>query len=69
MEALLLITPAEAQLRNLTYSAPITLELTVKKDGQIDSEVVEIGRIPIMVKSKNCNTVWNVKRRINCKLQ
>lgn len=52
-----LITPAEAQLRNLTYAAPITLELTVKKDGQIDSEVVEIGRIPIMVKSKNCNTV------------
>lgn len=52
-----LITPAEAQLRNLTYAAPITLELTVKKDGQIDSEVVEIGRIPIMVKSKNCNTM------------
>ncbi len=52
-----LITPAEAQLRNLTYAAPITLELTVKKDNQIDSEVVEIGRIPIMVKSKVCNTV------------
>ena len=52
-----MITPAEAQLRNLTYAAPITLELTVKKDGQIDSEVVEIGRIPIMVKSKNCNTM------------
>jgi DNA-directed RNA polymerase beta subunit len=50
------ITPVEARLRNLTYSAPITLELTVKKDGQIDSEVVEIGRIPIMVKSKACNT-------------
>ncbi|MDP2628841.1 MAG: DNA-directed RNA polymerase subunit B'', partial [Nanoarchaeota archaeon] len=51
-----LIMPYEARLRNLTYSAPITLELTVKKDNQIDSEVVEIGRIPIMVKSKACNT-------------
>ena len=50
------ITPAEARLRNLTYSAPITLELTVKKDNQIDSEVVEIGKIPVMVKSKVCNT-------------
>jgi DNA-directed RNA polymerase subunit B len=52
-----LITPAEARLRNLTYAAPITLELTVKKDGQIDSEIVEIGKIPIMVKSNACNTV------------
>jgi DNA-directed RNA polymerase subunit B len=52
-----LVTPAEARLRSLTYAAPITLELTVKKDGQIDSEVVEIGKIPVMVKSNVCNTV------------
>jgi DNA-directed RNA polymerase subunit B len=51
-----LITPSEARLRNLTYAAPITLELTVKKEGQIDSEIVEIGKIPVMVKSKVCNT-------------
>ncbi len=51
-----LIMPFEARLRNLTYSAPITLELTVRKDEQIDSETVEIGRIPIMVKSNVCNT-------------
>lgn len=49
------ITPAEARLRNLTYSAPITLELTVKKDNQVDSEIVEIGKIPIMVGSEVCN--------------
>ena len=51
-----LITPAEARLRNLTYAAPITLELTVKKDGQVDSEIVEIGKMPVMIKSKACNT-------------
>ncbi|MDP2628349.1 MAG: DNA-directed RNA polymerase subunit B'' [Nanoarchaeota archaeon] len=51
-----MIMPYEARLRNLTYAAPITLELTVKKDGQVDSEVVEIGKIPVMVKSKKCNT-------------
>jgi len=51
-----LITPQEAKLRNLTYAAPVSLEITVKKDDQIDSETVEIGRIPIMIKSKACNT-------------
>ncbi len=50
------ITPSEARLRNLTYAAPITMELTVKKDGQVDSEVVEIGKMPVMVKSNVCNT-------------
>lgn len=51
-----LIKPAEARLRKFTYSAPITMELTVKKDGQTDSEIVELGKIPIMIKSKACNT-------------
>ena len=50
------ILPFEARLRNLTYAAPITLELTVKKGDQIDSEIVEIGKIPVMVKSDLCNT-------------
>ena len=51
-----LVTPAESRLRNLTYAAPVNLELTIKKDGQVDSEVVEIGKIPVMVKSNVCNT-------------
>src|SRR3990170_7441441 len=51
-----LITPHEAKIRGLTYAAPVTLELTVKKDDQVDSETVEIGKIPIMVRSKVCNT-------------
>ncbi|MBI2045306.1 DNA-directed RNA polymerase subunit B'' [Candidatus Pacearchaeota archaeon] len=51
-----MIMPSDARLRSLTYAAPVSMEITVKKDGQIDSEVVEIGRIPIMVRSKFCNT-------------
>ena len=51
-----LVMPYEARLRNLTYSAPVYLEITVKNEDQIDSETVEIGRIPIMVKSNVCNT-------------
>src|SRR3989344_4066819 len=50
------IMPYEARLRNLTYSAPIYLEINVRKDDHTESEVVEIGRIPVMVKSKICNT-------------
>ncbi len=50
------IMPYEARLRNLTYSAPITLEITIRKDDLVDSGEVEIGRIPIMVKSEVCNT-------------
>jgi len=49
------ITPAEARLRNLTYSAPITLEITIKQNNQIESQEVEIGRIPVIVKSNTCN--------------
>jgi|TARA_B100000315_G_scaffold231152_1_gene242255 DNA-directed RNA polymerase subunit B len=51
-----LVMPYEARLRNLTYSAPITLEITIKKDDHTDSEIVEIGKVPVMVKSKACNT-------------
>lgn len=58
------ITPAEARLRNLTYSAPITLEISVKKEDQTDSQVVEIGKIPIMVKSKVCNTYGMSKEEL-----
>jgi len=59
-----LITPTEARLRNLTYSAPVFLEITVKKDDQVDSETVEIGKIPIMVKSKMCNTFGMSKEEL-----
>ncbi|MDD5741700.1 MAG: DNA-directed RNA polymerase subunit B [Candidatus Nanoarchaeia archaeon] len=49
------IMPAEARIRGLTYSAPVSLEVTIKQDGQLESHDVEIGRIPIIVKSNFCN--------------
>ncbi len=49
------ITPAEARLRELTYSAPIDAEITVKFSGHVENSKVEIGKIPILVKSKACN--------------
>ena len=59
-----LVMPYEARIRKLTYSAPITLEITVKKGEQVDSETVEIGKIPIMVKSKVCNTYGMSKEEL-----
>lgn len=50
------ILPNEARLRNLTYSAPIHLEMAPiergKERGYVD---VYIGEMPVMLKSKICN--------------
>jgi len=50
-----LITPAEARIRGLTYASPINVEITIKQAGQLESHDVEIGRIPVIVKSEICN--------------
>jgi DNA-directed RNA polymerase subunit B len=49
------IYPMEARLRNLTYSAPVALEMTPVIDGrEQDTELVYVGNIPVMLKSKLC---------------
>jgi DNA-directed RNA polymerase subunit B len=49
------IYPMEARLRNLAYAAPIALEMTPIIDGrEQDTELVYIGNIPVMLKSKLC---------------
>jgi DNA-directed RNA polymerase subunit B len=55
--SLKLITPAEARLRNLTYSAPLDMEITIKYGGQVESAEVRLGKIPVLVKSQACNIV------------
>ncbi len=50
-----LVTPTEARIRGLTYSSPIHVEITIKQSGQIESHDIEIGQIPIIVKSEVCN--------------
>jgi DNA-directed RNA polymerase subunit B len=50
-----LITPAEARIRKLTYSAPINVEISIKYEGQSETAEVSLGRIPIIVKSNACN--------------
>jgi len=49
------IYPMEGRLRNLAYAAPIALEMTPVIDGrEQDTELVYIGNIPVMLKSKLC---------------
>jgi DNA-directed RNA polymerase subunit B" len=48
--------PSEARLRNLTYAAPIMLELTlVQGEDRQEPVVTTIGQLPIMVGSASCN--------------
>ncbi|PIU82378.1 DNA-directed RNA polymerase subunit B, partial [Candidatus Micrarchaeota archaeon CG06_land_8_20_14_3_00_50_6] len=51
------LKPSECRLRNLTYAAPLFLELIPIFNGvekRMHAEVY-IGEMPIMVKSKNCH--------------
>ncbi len=50
------IYPMEARLRKISYHAPIFLEVsTYINDVQRENFVAEIGKMPIMLKSKHCN--------------
>ncbi len=50
------IYPNEARLRQLTYSAPIYLEVSAHVDGvQVENFTTLIGKMPIIVKSKYCH--------------
>ncbi|GLJ17285.1 hypothetical protein SUGI_0299990 [Cryptomeria japonica] len=65
---LLPLKPAEARLRNMTYSSPVHVEMTTKetndksksssssftKNAEVQKKTVPVGRIPIMVKSQLC---------------
>ncbi|MCD4703283.1 MAG: DNA-directed RNA polymerase subunit B'' [Methanosarcinaceae archaeon] len=50
--------PNEARLRNLSYSAPLFMEMSVV-NGEYESEPTEakIGQLPVMIKSEICNLV------------
>jgi DNA-directed RNA polymerase subunit B len=53
------LTPMEARLRNLTYQAPVLLEFIPVIDGvEHEAEMVEVGKLPIMTRSSNCNIAW-----------
>ncbi|MDH5782712.1 MAG: DNA-directed RNA polymerase subunit B'' [Candidatus Bathyarchaeota archaeon] len=49
------IYPLETRFRNLTYAAPLALEMTPIIDGrEQETELVLVGNLPVMLKSKLC---------------
>ncbi len=49
------LTPAESRIRNLSYSAPVYLEVELWIDGkERERQNVKIAELPIMLKSKHC---------------
>ena len=56
------VYPQEARLRNLTYSAPVYLNVSATIDGiERESFKALIGKIPVMVKSKYCH-LYNLNK-------
>src|SRR6056297_2924769 len=56
-----LLYPQEARLRNITYAAPVFMEMAIIRGGEEEEEVVvdstetKVGRLLIMVGSSKCN--------------
>jgi DNA-directed RNA polymerase subunit B len=49
------VSPMEARMRNLTYSAPVELEMKILSNGVVtDSQYLYVGDLPVMVKSELC---------------
>ena len=52
-----MIYPTEARLRNLNYSAHMSLEMALQEEGEdeVKFEKIDIGELPLMLKSDICN--------------
>lgn len=50
------VTPLECRLRNMTYAAPIYVKMSLLVDGRaiVHNEKVNVGMLPVMVKSSIC---------------
>lgn len=50
-----IVMPMESRLRNLTYEAPIYLEMSIIQSGEEkDRQTVQIGDMPVMLRANNC---------------
>ena len=57
------IVPNEARLRDLTYSAPVYLEMTpIRNETEMETIKPKIGEIPVMLKSSICNLTDTIER-------
>ncbi len=60
-----IITPMEARIRQLTYAAPIFIEVSAHINGiQRESFTTQVGNMPIMLKSNNCHLAGLSKKEL-----
>jgi len=61
-----LIYPIEARIRRLTYAGTVFMEFSVYENETFKSKYqVSIGRLPIMIRSKYCNTYGLSEEELN----
>ena len=49
------VTPNECRLRDMTYAAPIVVDVEYRKGGKkVKRRNIRIGRLPIMLRSSKC---------------
>lgn len=68
-----IITPNECRLRDLSYSAPIYVDVEYVKNKQVHrTRGVNIGRMPIMLRSNKCvlagKDEWEMAKLNECPL-
>ncbi|EOD48580.1 putative dna-directed rna polymerase iii polypeptide protein [Neofusicoccum parvum UCRNP2] len=57
------ITPNECRLRDMTYAAPIVVDVEYKKGNvKVKRKGIHIGRMPIMLRSNKCH-LWGKSER------
>jgi DNA-directed RNA polymerase III subunit RPC2 len=57
------ITPHECRLRDMTYAAPIVVDIMYRRGSQrIKRKDIRIGRMPIMLRSANCVLAGKTER-------
>lgn len=61
------VTPHECRLRDMTYAAPIVVDVKYRRGNRmVNKENIEIGRMPIMLRSAKCILTGKSDRELAC---
>src|SRR4051812_11053254 len=61
------VTPHECRLRDMTYAAPIVVDIKYRRGGEmVTKRNIEIGRMPIMLRSAKCILTGKSDRELAC---
>ncbi|KAF2671685.1 beta and beta-prime subunits of DNA dependent RNA-polymerase [Microthyrium microscopicum] len=61
------VTPHECRLRDMTYAAPIVVDIKYRRGSTIvKRKDIQIGRMPIMLRSRNCHLKGKNESELAC---